>query len=774
MMAISNTSARQSMWSRTAIFFTALAVAGASSQPASPQCPTDWLSGEGHPGVTGDLPVWAVTTWDPDGAGPQPEVLVAGGGFEGAGDVATWGIASWDGAEWRAVGGTGTPGVPGANDQVMALTVYNGDVVAAGFFTNIGGVPANRIARWDGTAWHALGSGLNVHSVRALAVYNGELYAGGQFEQAGGVPAAAIARWNGSSWQDVAGSVTLVSKTGGIASVFAMTVFDGKLIVGGGFTSAGGVPADNIASWDGSNWQSMDGGVYNFGVEALGVYNGSLIAGAGFQGIGNIAQWNGTAWQPMGAGTPNDRVLALTQYNSDLYIGGIFTNVAGFPTPVHLARWNSSSWASVPGGPGVPGRKTQSLGVFNGDLIAGGLTTKPDGNQMSGIGRWDGSAWHVMGGGADGVVLAVASYQGDVFIGGQFFHGDIEASGIARRAADGTWDSLLGGVSGAGAAVQSMAVYEDTLIVSGSFTTAGSLPVEGIARWDGKSWQAFGSEYAASLFVHDDQLFGVTGTSAGTVSRWNPLTQQWQPLGALPPNVVIRRLARFNGELIAAGLGFNGAPAAAYRWDGASWHPLPYVAGGGTFGFSAIEAVVEYNGELIAGGDGPPGGIVRWTGTTWETLAGGLFEDGMMNFTFGVSDLIVFNGDLYVVGAFSHAGQPFGVLARSVARWNGSTWSGVGAGANSQVLDICDHNGGLLMGGWFTMAGGSPNGHWARLGEMCGPGDVNHDGLVDVDDLIAVILSWGACANCGECPPDVNGTCVVDVDDLILVILNWT
>jgi hypothetical protein len=52
-------------------------------------------------------------------------------------------------------------------------------------------------------------------------------------------------------------------------------------------------------------------------------------------------------------------------------------------------------------------------------------------------------------------------------------------------------------------------------------------------------------------------------------------------------------------------------------------------------------------------------------------------------------------------------------------------------------------------------------------------GDVNHDGEVDVDDLIAVVLTWGLCTNCASCIADLDGSCSVDVNDLILVILNW-
>ena len=52
-------------------------------------------------------------------------------------------------------------------------------------------------------------------------------------------------------------------------------------------------------------------------------------------------------------------------------------------------------------------------------------------------------------------------------------------------------------------------------------------------------------------------------------------------------------------------------------------------------------------------------------------------------------------------------------------------------------------------------------------------GDVNHDGAVDVDDLLAVINSWGPCPPPSFCMGDANGNGMTDVDDLLLVINNW-
>ena len=60
-------------------------------------------------------------------------------------------------ADWVSL----NSGLPGANDAVRAIAVdTNGNVYVGGDFTFIGTVGANYIAKWDGSAWSALGSGL--------------------------------------------------------------------------------------------------------------------------------------------------------------------------------------------------------------------------------------------------------------------------------------------------------------------------------------------------------------------------------------------------------------------------------------------------------------------------------------------------------------------------------------------------------------------------------------------------------------------------------------
>src|SRR5712692_6157879 len=164
-------------------------------------------------------PVRALTVFD-DGTGPA---LYAGGNFTTAGDVSANHVAKWDGTEWSALGN-------GTDGPVLALTVVNDGtdgqaLYAGGLFTMAGGVPANNIAKWDGTQWYPLSSGMN-DLVRALTVFDDgtgpALYAGGDFLTAGGVPANDIASWDGTQWSALGSGM---SDPQGSA-VFALAVFD--------------------------------------------------------------------------------------------------------------------------------------------------------------------------------------------------------------------------------------------------------------------------------------------------------------------------------------------------------------------------------------------------------------------------------------------------------------------------------------------------------------------------------------------------------------------
>ena len=81
------------------------------------------------------------------------------------------------------------------NPEINAMCMYKGDLVVAGRFDSIDNVPANGIARWNGSNWSSFGSGTD-GEVWCLDVFQGDLYAGGNFVTAGGISAPFIARWS--------------------------------------------------------------------------------------------------------------------------------------------------------------------------------------------------------------------------------------------------------------------------------------------------------------------------------------------------------------------------------------------------------------------------------------------------------------------------------------------------------------------------------------------------------------------------------------------------
>lgn len=78
--------------------------------------------------------------------------------------------------------GTGlTSSGPNLITRVNALQVFNNELIVGGRFNRAGGLAVNRIAKWNGSVWSPLGTGVsftqfdNDTSVYALTIYNGQL-----------------------------------------------------------------------------------------------------------------------------------------------------------------------------------------------------------------------------------------------------------------------------------------------------------------------------------------------------------------------------------------------------------------------------------------------------------------------------------------------------------------------------------------------------------------------------------------------------------------------
>ncbi len=350
--------------------------------------------------------VSALTVFD-DGLGGGP-ALYAAGFFTEAGGAPVNNIAKWNGTSWSAVGS----GIVGGG---LALTVFDDGLgggpalYAGGDFTTAGGVAANRIAKWNGTIWSALGTGMD-DTVRALTVFDdglgggSALYAGGAFTTADGVPANRIAKWNGTNWSSLG--------TGMEAPVFALTVFDDglgggpALDAGGDFTTAGGASVNFIAKWNGTNWSTFGTGMDCCGVRALTVFDDGLGGGpalyaggffiqAGGVTLNYIAKWSGTSWSALGTGM-NSAVDALTVFDDGggggpaLYAGGPFTTAGGVPAN-RIAKWDGTNWSAL--GTGMD-NWVQALTVFDDGggggpaLYAGGFFTTAGGVPANRIAKW--------------------------------------------------------------------------------------------------------------------------------------------------------------------------------------------------------------------------------------------------------------------------------------------------------------------------------------------------------------------------------------------------
>lgn len=639
----------------------------------------NWISmGGGLPGANGEVLAAVVSS---DGT------LFVGGNFTVIGDVLANGIARWDGTAWSALGS-------GMSGTVSALAVSGDDLYAGGEFTTADGVRVNNIARWDGSAWSTLGSGMG-GSVSALAVSGDGLYAGGDFTWAGGVYANRIARWDGSSWSRL--------RSGMSGTVSALAVSGDDLYAGGEFTTAGGVTVNNIARWDGTAWSALGSGMSRE-VFALAVSGNDLYAGGFFQMGGGIARWNGTYWSALGSGIGAGHVRALVVSGGDLYVGGVFTSV-GVLRVNNVARWDGSSWSALDSG---TNRRINALAVSGSNLYAGGDFTMARGVTMH-IARWDGNSWSALGSGMgeewSPSIRALAISEEGVFAGGEF-----TTAGGAVTTSIGQWNGISWAALGSGmnSKVSALTFSGGDLYAAGFFTMAGGVSANRIARWDGNSWSALGSgmnSAISALAVSGGDLYAAGsftwagGVSANRIARWDG--SSWSALGSGMAWGHVRALALSGSDLYAGGsFTMAGGVTVNYiaRWDGSAWSAL----GSGVSG--AVSALAVSEDYLYAGGSF---GVVRWDGNSWSALGTGI-KGGWLPW---VHTLAVCGDDLYAGGRFTTAG---GVRVKNIARWNGSAWSRLGSGMNSDVATLVVSDADLYAGGHFTLAGGKVAAYLAK------------------------------------------------------------
>jgi hypothetical protein len=179
----------------------------------------------------------------------------------------------------------------GAGGGVISATAMaaDGDVYVGGSFNQVEGTPAKNIARWDRTdgTWYVLGEdNLNngvdgpVHALTIVS--NGDLYVGGSFSEA--VTASEttavsnIARWDGSAWHALP---ALGAFEGVNGPVYALThTSDDVVLVGGNF---------HYEWWEGETLKHYDSFLAYYSADATPYW--WWCAGMGLDGTVQSIAW---------------------------------------------------------------------------------------------------------------------------------------------------------------------------------------------------------------------------------------------------------------------------------------------------------------------------------------------------------------------------------------------------------------------------------------------------------------------------------------------------
>ncbi len=652
------------------------------------------------------LAAWDGTQWRNIGDADAPVralavyngQLIAGGDFVTIGPVAAPRVAAFNGETWSSLQSGVSSTQTSSTVAVRALAVHEGSLIVGGSFETAGGTAATNIARWNGFGWSALGLGLGPFSLvgvegllswngsiyacgnsvpvsrwtgqawvtistsmlnggSAMVAYNDALHVGGTFTLAGGVTVNGLARFNPTSnaWEACGQSGVVGVSNAPISQtnpgvVRALSVFDGRLVVGGAFVSAGPLISANVGVWNGQQWESFARGIAATGsvagVFTLQEYRGRLIAGGSLVGsdlgtaFSNIGEWNGVDWVAL-VPSPNRAVHAITSFQGDLVIAGEFASMGTLDTRA-IARYDGTNWSGFGRGfrstsfSSLSPPRVSSLAVYQGSLYAGGNFNIADDTLINGVARWDGSAWRSLG------------------------------SGISSLSSTATLD------------VRAMVEFEGRLIIAGEFQVAGPFVVSGIAAWDGTSWARLGTpglvstSEVLSLVVHNGMLF------AGGEQFVSRLTSagQWVSLNSGQIVPTVSSLVSHNGSLFAGGpftTLSNQPHRRVARWiSGTTWATVDSGLGSSS-GTQTVLALASYNGRLYAAGifsqtgtGVPAANIARFDadGQVWAPLSSGLGGLPESNVIAGRS-LSVIDGELFVGGDFLGAGnEPSAFWAR--------------------------------------------------------------------------------------------------------------
>jgi hypothetical protein len=259
---------------------------------------------------------WDGTNWDalPQEIANEPDAMIMYKGELYVGDALAGDVSVFNGNSWYSL--------PSVNGEVYCFSIFNDTLYAGGTFTtNDSGTALNNIAKWSGTDWQPLGTGIGGVEVNAMDVFNDSLFVGGYFTSAGNQSTKGIAKWDGANWWTVGGGIGDYNFPG---MVNALEIFNDKLYAGGDFDSAGGKLIKGIGVWNSTNWDTLPSAASTEIFALKSFYGYLFIGGAGDY----IYKYDGINVGILNSGV-NALVYSLATWNDSLYIVGEF-NIAGW------------------------------------------------------------------------------------------------------------------------------------------------------------------------------------------------------------------------------------------------------------------------------------------------------------------------------------------------------------------------------------------------------------------------------------------------------------
>ncbi len=661
----------------------------------------------------------------------------------------------------------------GANASVRTTAIQSdGKTFIGGRFNSYNAFACSYIARVNVNGTYDTtfiqGTGFN-NNVNSISIQNdGKIIVGGLFDSFNGILRSKIARLNAD------GSLDTSFNPGNGANLQVWTTSiqsDGKIIIGGDFTSFNGITRNKIARLNANGTLDTTfnpGSGANNAVRSSNIQSdGKIIIGGGFflfngASRNNITRLNsdGSLDGTFNIGSGGNGFVHSISIQSDgkIIIGGNFTAYDG-TTRNRIARINvdGSLDNTFNAGIGATNQVTTTNIQSDGKIIIGGYFTAYDGTTRNRIARLnsDGSLdiFFNPGIGADKIIYATSiQSDGKIIIGGDFNSFDgTPRNFLTRLNTDASHDSTFNPGTGAIDQVRATAIQSDgKIIIGGSFTSFNETVKFRLARLnnDGTLDNTFNSGIGAIGFVtnisiQSDGKIIIVGTfnsyygiPRNCIARLNvdgSLDITFDP-GSGVTGIINTTSIQIDGKIIIGGYfsSYNGTPRsciARLNTDGSldsNFNP------GSGANDPIVSTSIQSDGKIIIGGwftnyAGIPRGRIA------RVNADGTLDTSFDSFTgtnnYVLTTSIQSDGKIIFAGAFSSFN---GIQKRSIARLNPDGSLDVnfdpGLGTQGHISTTSIQNDGkIIIGGLFSAYNGFTYNNLARL---------NADGSRDITFVV--------------------------------------